>query len=616
MRLSGAALAAAIALLGPGLSAHADEGGNGAESVAVTSDLRVPADAMASDAAVPDAVAEVDAGDAAPAPQDEQPAAEPAAVASEPEPAPASPGQPAEAPEVADVPEPVGAPEVADAPEMADETGVDTAPLAQPAQMRQEAAAGAASATAADAGDLPHLFVVSVHLVDAAGDPVDAPYPADFDWTLTATGPTTYTSDTVVKALTAPDPTPGAYALDISLNAAAAAQLSLTELQCNYQEQMGSIEGAEFGIQYQQNGDWYVDVRPAFTTACVYIYEVTGPLPDPYFAFSSLHTQTGEDVAGDPAHVGQSSDWVLTLVDADGAVAGSVVEGGRVQVPAGEYTPRLVASATAQPGFDASAWRMADWNCGSGQSGPYGSTVRLEPGQTLTCNIVVTDAEADLATGIAHSSEVQLGWNGVYGAVGTEFDMHVRVSNLMAGFSGTAIDDLRLRVTLSDNVELVDPQVVPAGWRLESVEGAVYTYVPTAAFALGTDTTLTFRARLTAGESSRPVEACATTARIDLDRQNDCTTLATVADGGPDTDPDPDPEPEPEPEPEAEPSTKPSPNPTKAPAPASVSDTADADDALALTGGGVDSALLAGAAGALLLGTGGALIAARRRSGA
>ena len=376
------------------------------------------------------------------------------------------------------------------------------------------------------------MFTVAVVPVDAAGEAI-VTIPEGFNWSTTATGPVTYASDEyTMGTLLALDPVAGSYRLDVELSDIAAAQMSFSELHCSYMVELDNLDTLELDLQYQVDGAWYVDVRAQHVTSCVFMYEVTGPLPDPSFELTGLMVLPGENTAGDRVNVGEESDWAVALVAADGSTAGTVRAGEKIQVPPGEYTPQLVASSTAQAGFDPSAWRSDGWNCLASEHLPYGSTLTLEAGGVVACNTAVSDAYADVSALIDHSDEVHLDWDGVNGAVGTEFDMVVEIQeSMLERLNRGAIDPLRLALTMGDNVALVDPAGAPEGWTLDSAADGTYDYTLDAPFAPGQKTTVTFRAVLTAAKAGSAVRVCAITGVVELDRRNNCAYLEAVADG-------------------------------------------------------------------------------------
>ena len=524
-RLCGAALAAGLALLSPGLAAQADTDAETAvatEVVEVARDAEgqtpeTGSDAVAADAASDAATDEAtpDAGGQVPAAAEQVPVAEIEAPASD---------EPVE--------ESSGGDPTTDAP------GDENA--STPAEQPSDTPADATEPHAAQL--LPDMFVVAVTLLDAAGEPV-YPVPEGFDWTVSATGPVTYTPEEFMREIVVEEPVAGTYRLDVTLNSAAAAQMKFQDLICSYMIDFDDMSTFEPDIEYQVGGAWHVDVRAAHTTSCMYVYEVTGPLPDPSFELTGLMMLPGETPDGDRAHVGDESDFAVALVADDGSTAATLVAGQKVQVPPGEYTPRVVASASAQAGFDVTAWQSDGWNCLGSEHTPYGGTITLEPGGVVACNTLVSDASVDLTANVDRVGPVDIDWNGVTGAVGTEFDIVVDVEDLMLPrFSVGSIDDLRLTLRMGDNVALVDPAQAPAGWGLLSADGDTYTYAPEAAFAAGGEAQLTFRAVLTAERASSAVEACVASSRIDLNLQNNCWSLHAVADGEDNEEPPTEPE--------------------------------------------------------------------------
>lgn len=481
------------------------------------------------------------------------------------------------------------------------EEGLATAPAAP---------AAAAVTPAADDAWTGHVFIVSAWLQGADGVPLPE-IPAEFGWSITATGPAVYTS-AEVDAIYVENPVPGTYALDFELNAAAAAQLTLVDMHCAYQSDPTDPGTVTPDVEYEVGGRWHVDVQAVDITACAAIYEVRGPLPDPHVALQSVLVLSAEGADGAPVHVGEASDWALQLVDADGDVAGTAGVGSDTVVEPGTYTRRLVASGGAQAGFDPGVWRTNAWNCSNGQSGAYDAPMTVAAGESVTCSIIVTDANADVGSSVDHVGDVTLGWDGLSGAVGTPFDLVVEIENLLSDdFGAPAVGDLRVEVTLAANVELVDPDAAPAGWTLAGVDANTYTYVPNAPLAPGAEVVFVLPARLTGAVPTDAVQVCARTAAVELDLRNNCSALEAVADGGPGEEPQPDPEPEPEPQPEPEPEPQPEPQPGQQPMPPAGPEPqqnpapqspAPAQGGLAATGGEISTPLLAGALGALLVG--------------
>lgn len=546
-RLCGATLAAGLALLGPGLAAQADAGAGAQPGTPASSASESQTD---EETAGEESAGEAPAGEkpAAENPASEAPAAEEPVAG---EPAAEEPASDGPASDEPGADEPAAEKPASDGPASGEPTSGE--PASDASADNVEASDAAASQP------LPDTFSVAVVPTDADGNAV-VPYPEGFTWSITATGPVTYQSDDVSMALTAIEPVAGTYRLDVALNDTAAAQMTLSDVVCTYMTDLADPDTLELDLGYQIDGDWYVDVRAAHATSCVFLYDVSGPLPDPSFELTTLLTMPGVDADGDRVSTGESSDFAVALVASDGTIAGTVGAGGKVQVPPGEYIPTLVASAAAQPGFDVSAWKANGWNCLGAQSTSYGSTITLEPGGVVACNTVVSDAGADLSAAIAESGGVEIGWNGVNGPVGTEFDIIVDIEErFLSGLNGGPIDDLQLVLTMGDNVALVDPAFAPEGWRLVSAEDGMHTFAMNGSFAPGQDTTLSFRAVITAAEAGSPVRACVSAAVVEPDRQNNCAALEAIADGGgdpeePPTDPeDPDTE---EPEEPEEPDTE------------------------------------------------------------
>ena len=471
------------------------------------------------------------------------------------------------------------------------------------------------------------MFTVAVVPVDAAGDAI-VPTPEGFSWSTTATGPVTYASDEyTMGTLLAENPVAGSYRLDVELSAIAAAQMRFSELRCSYMKELGNLDTLELDLEYQVDGAWYVDVRAQHVTTCVFTYEVTGPLPDPSFELTGLLLLPGEDTAGDRVNVGEESDWAVALVAADGSTAGTVRAGEKIQVPPGEYTPQLVASSTAQEGFDPSAWRSDGWNCLASEHLPYGSTLTLEAGGIVACNTALSDAHAEVSALIDHSDEVKLDWDGVNGAVGTEFDVVVEIEeNMIERLNRGSIDPLRLALTMGDNVALVDPAGAPEGWTLDSAVDGTYDYTFNAPFAPGQKTAVTFRAVLTAPDAGSAIRACVITGVVELDRRNNCADLEAIADG---EDQDPEDPPVEEPPVEEPPTDEPDPKdppvedppveepPVEEP-PVEDPNTEEPDEdeqELARTGGDAHAMVTAGIAAAGAIALGGVLLTRRPRRG-
>jgi len=520
-------------------------------------------------------------------------------------------------------------PESADA-ETADETNDDD-PARPPEALIDDAVKNAPGAQPmADGDPLPNMLVVALYTFDANGDYVEPPQ--EFDWTITATSANaTYTSNEFSKSIGELDPEPGAYALDVDLNAAAASQLQFRELYCAYFEEEGQTIPTESNIQYQQNGAWHVDVRPQHVTICTYMYDVAGPLPDPHFGLESLVVLGSTDENGDRINPGEQSDWQVALNRPDGSVAETAPVGGDAQVPPGEYTPTLVASDAAQPGFDPSVWRHAKWYC-RGLIAPldYGDSVELEPGQDVKCQLMVTDADTDLDLDIGYEGDVQLTFDGLTGAIDTRFDIVVDVRNALGFDPGTDVPDLRVTVELPENVDFVDPQYAPDGWTLESVNGRTYVYAATGPLADGDDIRLRLPAKIvSAAPPAEHVRACASTELRELTYMNNCQGLFAVADGGDgggggngdgdgdgdggDEPADPGPEPEPD-QPKGKGNPDQAPKPDSDPEKPESSKSADKAGALPATGSSVDGWQALGALA--LVGAGaGALTVRRLRRG-
>lgn len=480
------------------------------------------------------------------------------------------------------------------------------------------------------------LFVVDVSLVDESGDWVRTP--AEFDWTITATGPVTYVSENLGSStIFVEAPAPGSYTLDLELNAAAAAQLTFDEVVCSYTDGLATFDPDWLHVEYRNGARWAVDVPTVLTTACVFYYEVAGALPDPHFELWDVFVYGATGDGSEQLHVGDSSDFVAVLRSADGSVVRSVAPGGDVQVPPGTYTRTVEASPSSQPGFDIDDWIIDGWNCGgTAGSDRNSSVIELVAGQTVNCSISATDARADLWTTVDHSGEVTMDWDGALGATGTQFDTIVTVSNSLGLFSAPPVEDLTVAVRLGDNTELIDPASAPAGWALVSIDGDTYTYEYLSPLALEAEATLVLPTRLTAPRATRAIEVCAFTDVIQENSRNDCAKLHAVADGAPHpgteptpepgtdpgTDPTPDPEPtpdlEPEPalEPEPKPSTSPNPATTTVPAPAASTTpapvAANNDDKGGLAKTGADSSGTI-ALGISLLLAGALAVGARRK---
>ncbi|MGO2113245.1 MAG: hypothetical protein ACTH31_16700, partial [Pseudoclavibacter sp.] len=258
--------------------------------------------------------------------------------------------------------------------------------------------------------------------------------PPGYAWDIVASGPETYTNDELASAIFAEDVAGGTYTVTATPNAAAEAGSYFDEIWCQRWDSSipsDDLDESDFEtFTPPASGDAFAVAHvDGHSTVCAEIWTIgedAPPADGQLFGTVGLRTS--------PNLIGDEDDVDLVLQSASGATVGSFRETGLV-VPPGTYTPLVVASASAQPGFDPDAWQKSSWQCSSIQSGtlvvPYGDSLTVPEGATMQCHIEIAEHFGRVAIfppGGDIDGDVSIGWGGVSGQAGTPYSFGFEVS--------------------------------------------------------------------------------------------------------------------------------------------------------------------------------------------
>ncbi|MDJ1370989.1 hypothetical protein C7K25_06365 [Gulosibacter molinativorax] len=279
---------------------------------------------------------------------------------------------------------------------------------------------------------------------------------------------------------------------------------------------------------------WQIPVSGTLSTSCVETFTAGEPLPDPRFEAVAIAVG-GVNPDGSPAAIGEDADFQVALKDGAGTLH-AVTRGESISVAPGEYTPVVIAAPDAQPGFDLNAWTAATWYCAGKESFAPGGTVTLTAGTLTTCSTTMVNANVDASLSGDVVGDVNFEFDGVSGAVGTEFEIELVIENDESVFTTTPqalpVDVL---VTLGNNMAVRDPFVLTDGFTA-TLDPATGQYRINGAEALqpGESVTVRLGLVLTGTTAANAFEACLVIPEgvVDSSGQDNCYTAHAVADGG------------------------------------------------------------------------------------
>ncbi|GGA70991.1 hypothetical protein GCM10011490_22060 [Pseudoclavibacter endophyticus] len=397
------------------------------------------------------------------------------------------------------------------------------------------AVAFAAPATAAE-GD---AFIYQMFAFDESDPDNPIVNPPGYAWDVVATGPATYTNDESPTALVVENVAGGTYTVTATPNAEAEAGSSFDEIWCQrWRSDIPADELDESDYEYftpaNTGGGFQVPVLDGYSTACAEIWSIGEDVPAPNGSVTGAF-----DVRPSPDLVGAKSDFDIVLQDASGISLGSFNETELV-VPPGTYTPLVVASATAQAGFDIDAWDRSSWRCSSVQTGPfevtYGASFTVPSGAMVQCSIEIAEHFGDIQLfppGGTVEGDVNYEWGGVYGESGTPYSFGYEVR--LPEPAGGGPDPIRVVVTvrLADNSMPDESFPGAPGWMDASVdpEPGLFAFQADAPMSAGEVREFRFGAILTSDKRpSSPTEVCATAYYEGYER-TDCDLVEPVGDG-------------------------------------------------------------------------------------